>query len=155
MKASEHEEQVALFRWAEYAVTAIPELCLLYAIPNGGHRHKAVAARLKAEGVKPGVPDVCLPVARGGWHGLYIEMKTERGRASKAQLQWLCALREEGYKVAICRGWETARGLIEDYLCLHTVAGGMPAEEQSPARSNDHGEYSHSTIRRHPRSQGR
>ena len=52
-----------------------------------------------------------------------------------------------GYKVAICRGWETARGLIEDYLCLHTIAGGMPAEEQSPARSNDHGEYSHSTIR--------
>ena len=147
MKASEHQEQVALFRWAEYATSALPELNLLYAIPNGGHRHKAVAARLKAEGVKAGVPDVCLPVARGGWHGLYIEMKTERGKASKSQVQWLFALREEGYKVAICRGWETARGLIEDYLCLRAVAGGMPAEEQSPARSNEDGEYSRSTIR--------
>jgi len=147
MKASEHQEQVALFRWAEYATSAFPELNLLYAIPNGGYRHKAVAARLKAEGVKAGVPDVCLPVARGGWHGLYIEMKTERGRASKTQMQWLSALREEGYKVAICRGWETARGLIEDYLCLRAVAGGMPAKEQSPARSNEDGEYSRSTIR--------
>ena len=60
MKASEHQEQVALFRWAEFAIARWPELALMYAIPNGGHRHKAVAAGLKAEGVKRGVPDVCL-----------------------------------------------------------------------------------------------
>ena len=66
MLASEHQEQAALFRWAWFAQVKHPALALLYAIPNGGHRHKAVAARMKAEGVKAGVPDLCLPVARGG-----------------------------------------------------------------------------------------
>ena len=54
----EHVEQAALFRWAEFARARLPELTLLHAIPNGGHRHKATAARLKAEGVKRGVPDL-------------------------------------------------------------------------------------------------
>ena len=54
-------EQVALFGWAEYNEAYYPELRLLYAIPNGGHRHKAMSAELKAEGVKPGVPNLCLP----------------------------------------------------------------------------------------------
>ena len=67
---SEHAEQVALFKWAEFAAARWPELTLMHAIPNGGHRNKITAARLKAEGVRAGVPDICLPVARGGWHGL-------------------------------------------------------------------------------------
>ena len=85
----EHAEQVALFRWAAIARSRYPELALLYAIPNGGHRHIQVARRLKAEGVKPGVPDICLPVPRGNWSGLYIELKTARGTVSKAQRGWL------------------------------------------------------------------
>jgi hypothetical protein len=93
---SEHAEQAALFRWAEFARSRLPELALLHAIPNGGHRHKATAARLKAEGVKRGVPDVCLPVPRGGAHGLYIELKTERGKPTPEQLGWIRALRGRG-----------------------------------------------------------
>lgn len=114
---SEHEEQVALFRWAALASGAHPELRLLYAIPNGGHRHKAVAAKLYAEGVKAGVPDTCLPVARGRFHGLYIEMKRRRaGVLSPAQRQWVADLSAAGYRAECCNGWDEARGVIEDYL---------------------------------------
>lgn len=116
MTGSEHQEQKALFGWAELAQGRWPDLALLYAIPNGGHRHKAVAARMKAEGVKRGVPDICLPVARGVHHGLYIELKTGKGTASPQQRDWLQRLQAQGYRVAICRGWEAARAFIEEYL---------------------------------------
>ena len=68
--ASESQEQQALFEWAELSKRCFPELELLFHVPNGGARSKATAGRLKAEGVKPGVPDLCLPVPRGAYHGL-------------------------------------------------------------------------------------
>lgn len=114
---SEHVEQMRLFQWAHYARGSHPELRLLYAVPNGGARHKAVAAKLKAEGVRAGVPDVCLPVARGGFHGLYIELKRQRGtRPSAEQREWLAALMDAGYRATWCPGWEAARDVIETYL---------------------------------------
>ena len=116
MLRSEHEEQTTLFRWALFARPRYPELALLFAIPNGGERHKAVAARMKAEGVRAGVPDLCLPVARAGFHGLYLELKTTAGRPSKAQRQWLQALALEGYRAEVCKGWLAAKDVIEDYL---------------------------------------
>ena len=82
---TEHDEQAALFQWAELMAAQIPELRLMFAIPNGGHRHIGVARKLKAEGVKPGVPDIFLPVARNKFHGLFIEMKFGRGRLTKEQ----------------------------------------------------------------------
>lgn len=117
----EHQEQVALFQWARYAESQWPELALLHAIPNGGHRHKAVAARMRAEGVRRGVPDICLPVPRHGWHGLYLELKTRRGRMSPDQGWWLRHLREQGYFAVLCRGSASAQQTIADYLSLPTV----------------------------------
>ena len=64
LTGSEHEEQVALFEWAEWNKRQYPELELMFAIPNGGQRHVVVAKKLKDEGVKAGVPDIFLPVAR-------------------------------------------------------------------------------------------
>ena len=114
---SEHVEQVRLFTWAHYARAAHPELSLLYAIPNGGARHPVVAAKLKAEGVAAGVPDICLPVARGGFHALYIELKRQRGKGpSDEQCLWLEALNRYGSRAIWCRGWEAAREVIENYL---------------------------------------
>jgi hypothetical protein len=115
-KASEHQEQVTLFRWVEIQQAAVPELALLHAIPNGGHRSKVAGAKMKAEGVKPGVPDICLPVPKGKWHGLYIEMKTCTGTTSEEQRWWLAQLQRQGYRVAICRSWKAARDFIMDYL---------------------------------------
>ena len=113
---TEHDEQVALFGWAEYNEAYYPELRLLYAIPNGGHRHKAVAAELKAEGVKPGVPNLCLPVARMGYHGLYIEMKHGRNKATRNQRDWLDALIIQGYRAVVCWGTEHAVAVLLGYL---------------------------------------
>ena len=113
----ESEEQIALFRWAALCKHTYPELNLLHHIPNGGTRNKAEAARLKAEGVKPGVPDLCLPVPRGQYHGLYIELKRKHGgRISKPQSEWIDALLMHGYCAAVCNGWEEAKGMIERYL---------------------------------------
>lgn len=116
IKTSEHQEQVTLFQWAAWQSNITPELKLLHAIPNGGHRHKSVARELKAEGVKAGIPDVFFPVARGEFHGLYIEMKAKGGRTRDSQKWWLQQLSDQGYKTAVCYSYEEARGVIEKYL---------------------------------------
>lgn len=72
---TESQEQQRLFQWARMESGRFPELELLYHIPNEGKRSRATGRRMVAEGLKKGVPDICLPVARGGSHGLYIELK--------------------------------------------------------------------------------
>ncbi len=116
--SNEENEQMILFRWAEYAKQQYPELKLMYHIPNEGKRSKVTGARLKAVGLKPGVPDICLPVARGGFIGLYIENKYGKNRPTENQKEWLRALREAGHLTAVCYGWEQAKELIEQYLAL-------------------------------------
>lgn len=116
---TEHAEQRALITWASLSTGKHPELRLLFAIPNGGARSKAAAGKLKAEGVKPGVPDLCLPVARGGHHGLYLEMKRVKGGTlSPEQKQWHQALTEHGYHVALCKGLQAAQASLITYLTL-------------------------------------
>ena len=114
---TEAEEQIALFEWARLQTGRFPELALLYHVPNGGSRNKIEAARLRAQGVKSGVPDLCLPVARGASHGLYIELKRQRGgRISEEQVRWINGLLKQGYAAAICKGWQEAASVITDYL---------------------------------------
>lgn len=112
----EHAEQVAVIQWAELSCGRHPDLGLLYAIPNGGHRHRGVAGKLRAEGVRSGVPDLCLPVARGGAHGLYIEMKAPGGRVRPEQKWWRERLREQGYCSVVCVGAEQAVCALRSYL---------------------------------------
>lgn len=114
---TEAEEQATLFSWAEMQSEKYPELALMYHISNGGSRKKSEAARFKAEGVKGGVPDIVLPVARGGYHGLYIELKRLKGgRVEKNQQEWHDRLREQGYAVYVCRGWKQASECLVEYL---------------------------------------
>ena len=114
----EAAEQESLFRWALYMRGRFPEVDLLYHIPNGGSRHPIEAANLKRQGVKAGVPDLCLPVARGAYHGLYIKMKAGKNKATDLQDEWLSALRVQGYVAEVCHGWQEAAKIIEKYLCL-------------------------------------
>lgn len=117
--ASEHDHQAALFAWADLAKATMPELAMLAAVPNGGLRHKAVAGRLKREGVKAGYPDVLLDVARRPWHGLRIEMKAaDRGSLSAHQRDWIARLSAQGYLALVCHGWDEARVAVERYLAL-------------------------------------
>jgi hypothetical protein len=125
---SEHVEQSILFQRARMYEPRVPELRLLHAIPNGGDRHPAVAAKLRAEGVRAGVPDVCLPVPRRGHSALYIEMKRLRPRATKTGISfdrtrttleqelWIEGLRSVGCRVEVCYTAEEAWAVIADYL---------------------------------------
>ena len=113
---SESNEQAAVFAWATFNAARLPELALLFHVPNGGARAKVTAARLKTEGVRAGVPDIWLPCARLGYHGLVIELKAEHGRLSTAQSWWLAALRSQGYRAEVCTGWQAATAEIEAYL---------------------------------------
>jgi len=114
---TEEQEQIWLFEWAALNVAQYPELDDMFHIGNGGLRSKSEAARFKAAGVKPGIPDICLPVARGGFFGLFIEMKrTVGGKVSKAQEAWIEKLRRNGYRVELCEGWQAAKKVIENYL---------------------------------------
>lgn len=129
--ATEHQEQAALFSWAAVAGAHVPELRLMFAIPNGAalvgktvrpRGGKAVrfsfeAMKLRAEGLKAGIPDVCLPVARSGYHGLYIEMKRLKGGTlAPEQKQWMADLTAQGYRSVRCNGWAAARTEILKYL---------------------------------------
>lgn len=109
-------EQEKLMRWARDTEVVYPELALLYHVPNGGKRNAAEAAHLKRLGVKAGVPDLCLPVARGKFHGLYIELKARKNKPTDAQRSWIDALDAQGYAAFVCYGAEAAKNLIERYL---------------------------------------
>ena len=118
MRQLEGAHQTALFQWAAIVSGVYPELARMFHIPNGGKRDRKEAARLKAEGVKPGVPDVFLPVPRGGYHGLWIELKVDGGKPSKEQRDWLEYLNGTGYCALLCYGWQTAQMEIEQYMKL-------------------------------------
>jgi hypothetical protein len=113
---SEYTEQVALFDWAMWHEYRAPELRMLFAIPNGEKRDAVTGARLKRAGVKPGVPDICLPVPRDGHCALWIELKAPGGRVRASQTAWIERLREQGHEAVVCVGWHEAARQICVYL---------------------------------------
>lgn len=119
---SEHCQQTAVFMWAAIqAKGKWPELRWLHAIPNGGLRDKITAARMKAEGAREGVPDICLPLRNRAYCGLYLEMKRRSYRASDvkpAQREWHDWLSSQGYYSRIAGGYQNAIEVIEYYLQL-------------------------------------
>lgn len=128
-RQEESLHQQALVGWARS--NGAP---LLYAIPNGGNRDAREGERLKLEGVMPGIPDLHLPMARGGFHSLYIEMKKAKGgTTSPEQLAVHALLRAEGHRVEVCAGYEAARSVLAQYL----AAGCSPAECKNHLRPSD------------------
>lgn len=125
MQHIEHQHQVALIHWAK-SVRLQPASDIkpgarivdyLLAIPNGGKRSSArEGARLKAEGVKPGVSDLLLPLRRGGFAGLWLEMKAPGKKPNPDQCAWIERMNEAGYYATWCDSWEKAAQVITDYL---------------------------------------
>ncbi len=117
---SEAQEQTALFEWADQCVRfgVHPELKMMYAIPNGGSRNKIEAVHLKQQGVKAGVPDLCLAVPKGKYHGLYVEMKIGHNKPTDKQNEWLANLSHYGYAIKVCYSYSAAKTAIEHYLSL-------------------------------------
>lgn len=119
---SEDGHQAALFCWAALMRSTYPELRYMFAIPNGGQRHVVTASKLKATGVKPGVPDILLPVKRGNYSGLFVEMKRPEsvgkaeGITRDEQIDYMIFLQGQGFLCIVCIGWEVARNAVKDYL---------------------------------------
>lgn len=93
-----------------------PEITLLHAIPNGDWRGFGTGLKLKAQGVLPGIPDLFLPVPRGDFHGLYLELKKARGSVKPDQWAIMAALHSQGFQVRLTNHLGTALQIISDYL---------------------------------------
>lgn len=115
---NEHQEQVRFFQEARrLPFPWVPDL--LMAIPNGGNRHTLTGMRMKAEGQRPGIPDIFLAVPQKTFHGLWIELKClNSGNPSKDQKRVIKSLREQGYEAQIAHGWEQAWQILLTYLDL-------------------------------------
>lgn len=115
---SEHQLQAAVIQWwgrVHHQKYTLP-LEALFAIPNGGARDPITGARLKAEGVRPGIPDLMLSVRLGYRAGLFIEMKAGRNDLSDAQSRVSQHLTGQGYTFAAAWSSEEAIKHIEEYL---------------------------------------
>ena len=119
---SEHESQVALFDTIRLYTPRYPQLDKIFAIPNGGQRHAAVAAKLKKEGVKSGVWDVFVPIPSWSKHpfndshsGMFIEMKHNKNKLTKAQKDFRTSM-EDDYKFVVCYSAQEAWNAICEYL---------------------------------------
>jgi hypothetical protein len=112
----EHIEQVNVMCRTEWALPREIRK-VVYAIPNGGKRDKIVGARMKAEGVKRGMPDICVATGRRGYRSMYIEMKRQDGgRLSSHQREMIEALRDQGNYVVVANGCAEAWKALEEYL---------------------------------------
>lgn len=121
----ETRHQINIIKWSQQPSirSKWPELALLYHIKNETAEGKERVAIDRAMGVKKGAPDLCLPVPRGKYHGLYLELKNETGRTSEAQQWWGEKLLEQGYMWEVCHGWQSAVRVLEWYLTLKGGSG--------------------------------
>ena len=136
-RATEHEHQVTLFEWSRHPHTLAryPQVSMLYSIPNGGHRHASTAAKMQREGQRPGMPDVCLPVAafisnaliyeRIRYAALYLELKVRENDVTDEQDAVMRELHAHGNAVTTAWGWQQAAAEIIDYLTEpeHFISG--------------------------------
>lgn len=113
---SEWGHQAALFMWAQQNEKNYPELRWLFSIPNGGMRDKITAGRMKASGVKSGIPDIFLPIKREPYFGLWIELKVKKNTPSPEQKEWIAHFLSQGYGACVCYGFQEARDTIIKYL---------------------------------------
>lgn len=123
-RRSEDTEQISVITWAMWNENAHPELKLLHHCPNGGNRNRTEAAKLKQMGVKAGIPDLCLPVPKGIYNGLYIELKFDDGKLRECQKGMLKALAEAGHYCVVCYGAEEAIKILAEYINLKPIDTG-------------------------------
>ena len=118
---SEHDEQVAVMDWIFRNLRDYPELDLVFSVPNGammgGGRQGAIRANiLKAEGMRPGTPDLVIPSPRGGYFGMFLEMKTKKGKLSENQEQFIDQAKYYGYHCVVAYGADEAIEYLKEYL---------------------------------------
>lgn len=114
---SEHKQQVHIFKFAELMESQYPELRLLNGSLNGVRLTIGQAKKAKAAGMKAGYPDIFLPVSRQGYHGLFIELKKQKGgRLTTGQRRWLMNLQGQGYYACVAKGADAAKEVLIKYV---------------------------------------
>ena len=111
----EAAEQENVIKWARDNEKNYPFLWMLHSSLNGLKRTKAAQGKAKASGMLSGVPDLFLPVPRGSFCGLYIEMKSATGRIMPSQSRYLSAVSDFGYSAVVCYSANEAIKTIENY----------------------------------------
>ncbi len=113
----ESAEQQVIFEWAVLHYKKYPclEWCC-FSVPNGGSRHKLEAYNLKKQGAKSGVSDILLLVPRGGYHGLCLELKVGKNKATDNQKMFLQEMKKQGYYTIVCYGALESIETIQRYL---------------------------------------
>ncbi len=115
MKESEHQHQVAYFDVLRLNEAKYPFLKYVFAVPNGSHRHIAVAAKLKKEGVKSGIFDIFVCFPKDDYGGLFLEFKYGRNKLTDSQKEFR-EYAERHYATAVCYSWTEAVQATEEYL---------------------------------------
>ena len=117
MNQEENIIQKNIFEWAEGNLQNYPQLSLLKADASGLRLSIGNAVKAKRLGItKKGFPDLMLNASRGGYHALFIELKTEKGKVSKEQKEMLQKLWNEGNFTCVCRGFDATIKVITAYL---------------------------------------
>lgn len=112
---TEDTEQMQIINYCNSMSAYVPDYAMIYHIPNEGKRKNG--AKLKRIGLRKGIPDLCLPVSKMGFNGLYIELKKDASKkASKEQKEWLFKLEQQGYATSLCFGANEAINLITAYM---------------------------------------
>ena len=117
-KRSEYDEQVAVFQWAALHENQYPDLFLLTGSIMGGTKIlPGILNKMQKAGMKKGKPDIHLPIARGGYIGLWIELKRRGGPGpSDDQIRWLIRLGQAGHLAVCCKGSDAAIRVILQYV---------------------------------------
>jgi len=110
----EHRLQVAFFQYLNIAYPEVNEHA--FAIPNGGARNKTVATKLKAEGVKKGIPDIFIAIPFNDFHGLFIELKIKPNGPTAEQKDWIAKLKAQGYDCHVCYTLDEAIDCVKAYF---------------------------------------
>jgi hypothetical protein len=118
MPPTEDAEQRTLISWCRWMEGQHPEIGMIFHIPNGEYRTMTSGKRLKAQGVRAGIPDLFLAVTTTKFSGLWIELKSQKGKVRPEQQEWITKLRLHGYAAYVCYGWKSAAETICEYLSI-------------------------------------
>lgn len=120
MKLTEHDIQATFFDWVRLKEKHDWRFSLIFAVPNGGHRHPVVARKLQREGARAGVPDVLIMVpgtyAEKAYPGAVIEFKSKSGALTDNQSGMLHLINKAGFLVSVMRHPDHAISFIESYF---------------------------------------